>query len=215
MVAISEDDVWAVGHTLGGASLTLHWDGTTWSQVGESESETEFSDVDADVADNMWAVGYSGVVERWNGDTWDRFPSQQLSAYAVAVVSSDDVWIAGGYAPEAGMLHWDGQKLVRVEVPTPGVHSSLFSLGVVSATDIWAVGRKTVAGGGTRGLIEHWDGKHWHIRPMPRMLSSTSLSGVSAATADDVYAVGAIETGGSRRDPLTLHWDGTAWTRTV
>ena len=190
----------------------MHWDGSTWTKVGKPDPDVSYVDVDGDRSDNVWAVGQDDVVERWDGSSWQRFADQPISPHAVAVLSPDDVWIAGNKGPYlAAMLHWDGQDLVPVEVPTPGTDSSLNGLSVVSATDIWAVGR--MEQNGTRSLIEHWDGMHWHLRPTPPIPRADYLNDVSAANADDAYAVGYVRDHRFTWNSLILHWDGTAWTQ--
>jgi hypothetical protein len=54
VVALANDDVWAVGTGI------AHWDGTSWTEVpsptpGEAN---QLNDVDALAADNLWAVGF-------------------------------------------------------------------------------------------------------------------------------------------------------------
>jgi hypothetical protein len=100
----------------------VHWDGSAWTQVGGFEADTFLYDVDADRADDVWAVGH-GVIEHWDGTTWTTLPQQPVNVYSVAVVSPDDVWMAGDDGahppdrPQAAMLHWDGTHS-RVR-PTP------------------------------------------------------------------------------------------------
>lgn len=214
LVAISQDDVWAVVYDdIGGGSSKVHWDGSTWTQVGKVEPDIVLSYLDADRADDVWALSTSGVVERWDGQSWQRMFDDPRYA-SLAVVSPDDVWIAGQVHQEAAaMWHWDGQRVARADVRTPGKYSFLVGLTVVSPSVVWAVGGKTVGRRGIRPLIEQWDGRHWHQRPTPDPMHDSYLVDVGATTANEAYAIGYLEEHRFADSMLNLRWDGTAWTQ--
>lgn len=117
------------------------------------------------------------------------------------------------------VLHWkDGTWSV---VPSPNPDPSctdgnvqwggnvLSSVAVVSASDVWAVGRACQG----QSLIEHWNGSAWSVVPSPTPIpgAETYLTGVAAISSTDMWAVGytseAIGVG-----TVTEHWDGTRWT---
>jgi hypothetical protein len=111
-----------------------------------------------------------------------------------------------GGTPNPIIEHWNGE----VPQPAHGYDSTLQSLAVVSASDIWAVGGTDV----TNTLVEHWDGTAWSIVASPNSGAQNAqsfLTGAAAVGHNDVWAVGSASRFGS---PLTLteHWDGTAWT---
>jgi hypothetical protein len=93
VIALSVDDVWAVG-TAGGTGLFLHWDGNTWS-AADAPTGADPRSVDAIASDDVWAAG-SHDLYRWNGKGWsvvsalptDRAASRRM----VAVASTCDVW---------------------------------------------------------------------------------------------------------------------------
>ena len=64
LVALSSDDVWAVG-SKGGHALVIHWDGKTWSEIPAPNSSgyQGFVDVGAVARGDIWAVGWSSVDE--------------------------------------------------------------------------------------------------------------------------------------------------------
>jgi hypothetical protein len=65
----SASDVWAVGYTTGPQTLTLHWDGTTWTTVSSPNvgSASQLTSVSASPgAAIVWAAGYSGVSDSFN-----------------------------------------------------------------------------------------------------------------------------------------------------
>src|SRR5207249_1939316 len=83
VTAIAADDIWAAGYAFSNAdfvahTLTLHWDGTSWSVV-PSPDATNFGDllwgVSASSSTDVWAVGQDGdsdgaihpLTEHWNG----------------------------------------------------------------------------------------------------------------------------------------------------
>src|SRR5205823_5950268 len=86
------------------------------------------------------------------GPGWTIFPSPNQGPYgnflhAVAAVSANDIWAAGDYRNQdppiyrSEMLRWDGSNWSFFSTPNPGLEDNDFlGLGVVSSSDIWAVG---------------------------------------------------------------------------
>ena len=86
VVAISADDVWAVGYRFGSqteepiATLVLHWDGTAWSEVASPNFAgvaNQLHGVLAISANDIWAVGHAGggpLALHWNGSAWSIVP---------------------------------------------------------------------------------------------------------------------------------------------
>jgi hypothetical protein len=87
-------------------------------------------------------------------------------------------------------------------------------VGVVSATDVWAVGIDTTC---------HFDGAAWTVVPSPQPRPAFGeiayiLTDVSGLTSDDVWVSGyrVIQQGESYVDQsIVEHWDGSAWTLTT
>ncbi len=157
-------------------------------------------------------------------------PNHQYSALlSVDAVAPNDVWAVGRWSKYCGsdsiddalydtlVEHWDGTSWTVVPSPEPpdAVSSNFASVSVVSADDIWAVGRTEPDNGGynVSALTEHWDGTSWQIVPTPP-LNSSELYSVSASGPDDAWAVGYVS-----NDDFTVargliqHWDGQVWTR--
>jgi hypothetical protein len=93
VTAVGTDDAWAVGYRFVngiGRTLTMHWDGTTWSIVPSPNAGTiqDFLyGVSAAGPKDVWAVGnfYDGsaqqtLVEHWNGSEWKLIPSPNGSS---------------------------------------------------------------------------------------------------------------------------------------
>jgi len=116
---ISRDDIWAVGYHLEVFGVNqvnhpsvLHWDGKSWTagsaQVLNREPAYLFS-IGAIATDEVYAVGFYDtggpqprihtLIERWDGREWSIVPSLDPGdndyLYALAPVSSDDIWAAG------------------------------------------------------------------------------------------------------------------------
>lgn len=158
------------------------------------------------------------------GLAWRVVPSPNRSSTTnslndLAVVSSNDVWAVGVYEDSnlggrVLSLRWDGSQWNVVDAPHPGGRTAILrDIDVLSASDIWAVGR--FGGGAGSTLVEHWDGNQWSIIPSPNPGYSTSeFFGVDALSSNDVWAVGyrdIISGGYGIAQTLIEHWDGTQW----
>jgi len=202
VTAVSASDIWAVGAmTPEGATtlsvlqpLTLHYDGSAWSQVtvpvvaGESPRAL-LSSVTAAGPDNVWAAGgdgAAGLVLHWNGTTW----------------ASVGVPTASGVVRDA--IDWN-------------------SISAVTAHDIWLVGERRLSQlgkSGTQPVVAHFNGVSWTLENTPLPSGTQNrLASVAARAPDDVWAVGAVgtppdwptATPDMRILPFALHWDGTRW----
>lgn len=161
---------------------------------------------------------------------WAVTPSDNANKKAnilqsVAVVSTNNAWAVGYYYDRFGVSqtlveNWNGVKWAVVPSPNSGGqdrNNDLFSVAVVSPTDVWAVGRHyPPIGGSLHTLIEHWNGVEWAIVPSPNRqieVNSNQLTSVTVISANDIWAVGSdyARTGGSPQT-LTEHWDGERWT---
>jgi hypothetical protein len=240
---ISATDAWAVGYYVNdfgvGQTLTLHWDGTTWSIVPSPNAgdllDNLLDSVEAVSSTDVWAAGYyyndDGIAEtltlHWDGTAWSVIPSPNTAdddynyLYDLAVVSSTDVWAVGAYVrnlPYSAsyrslVLHWDGASWTRVSSPSIGSSSNvLFSVDALAADDLWAVGSFYSSAGGQRTLTQHWDGTQWTLFPSPTEgYYYTTLYSVKMVSSDDVWAVGTTSTSAGGPQTLTVHWDGTSW----
>ena len=206
VVAVSQNDVWAVGDRISGSGtpaqrlpLFEHWDGKEWKVVDGDNSVTygELSAVTAIAANNIWAVGStseisagrrSNLIEHWDGTKWQVVASPNLSI--------------------------DGEEQLGFKS-----YNGLSSIDAVSATDIWTVGRAYTIDSGhiytAPTLILHWDGSSWKTASLPVDTDSGNmpeLTKIMAITAHDAWAVGNVNNQKTRSSaPLFMHWDGTQW----
>ena len=120
--------IWAVGFSTDSnfinKTLTLHWDGNTWSIVPSPslDSDILFA-VDALASNDVWAVGRTKpggygedrtLTMHWDGSAWNIVPSPNDSSndndlFGVAAIASDDVWAVGNAGSLKTLaIHWDG-----------------------------------------------------------------------------------------------------------
>jgi hypothetical protein len=188
IVALSANDVWAVGSYNAGTSsaplaqtLVEHYDGTSWSvvsspnqlNVNNAVTSNELLAVSADSADDVWAVGTyedldssdnpiaQTLVEHYDGTSW-------------SVVSSPDD--SAGSPP----------------APTDNTLSGIVAL---SAADVWAVGSYNAGTSSApiaQTLVEHYDGTSWSVVASADASSAqdNALAQVAAVSSGDLWAVG-------------------------
>jgi hypothetical protein len=223
--ALSSSDVWAVGHAGDPSSaplqtLTLHWDGSSWSIVPSPSPGTYNGNVlhavSAVSSNDVWAVGWyqsgptgqegGALTMHWDGTSWTVVPNpSRWTLHGVAAISSNDVWAVG----EQSILHWDGASWSTVSFPLPpnNAYPVLKGIAAVSTNDIWAVGYAQWSyfyGYRYAPLTYHWDGARWSLVSNAGGLDEF-LHAVTAIAANDVWAVG--------DNGQTQHWNGVAWSR--
>ncbi len=233
VVAISLDDVWAVGVRIARGitqrTLAEHWDGTAWAVVptpNPGMSSNELQAVAASSSNDVWAVGtqVSGsvlttLVEHWDGVSWTVSPSPNPSPIqnqflAVSALSPTDVWAVGSILNADFMTlteHWDGLSWTVVPSPNPGPYPENFLDAVAQSSpgDAWAVGTNT-NNNDSNDLILHWDGTSWTQSPSPTR-SFSSLAAVASLAGDNVWAVGGDLDASFHERGRVEHWDGTQW----
>lgn len=165
------------------------------------------------------------LIEHWNGTSWSIVTSPNVGPYdnrlyAVAVVSSNDVWAVGFHDSEGvfGSFtlteHWNGTSWSAVTSPNVGTGDNQFSgVTAVGSNNVWAVGNYD-SGSGSRTLIEHWNGSEWSIVGSSNIGTGDNyLRGVAVGGgSDDVWAVGAYNNG-TEIDTLIEFWAGSgSWT---
>jgi hypothetical protein len=217
----SGNDVWAAGEYSNGQftpgqTLTLHWNGSTWSVVASPNPGTDGNRIYAIAGsgNDVWAVGiyWSGFFNprtltlHWDGSTWSVVPSPNVATvynYLNGVTGNgSDVWAVGWWynSPDdsgALILHWDGSAWSVVPDPNLGTGASVLRAASGSGNDVWAVGY--LDANPRQTLTFHWNGSMWSVVPSP---SFGELYGVAGA-GNDVWAVGNLG-----NNTLTLHWTG-------
>jgi len=160
--AISANDIWAVGYSMDQnapasqtRTLTIHWDGNTWSVVPSGFFQ-QLTSVSAVSSNDVWAVGTGTnslyiITIHWNGSNWSEVitpepANDSINLNEVDALSSNDVWAVGYYfSLDVGgdvplILHWDGTQWTQVEPDWDRTPTYLQTVAAVSATDVWATG---------------------------------------------------------------------------
>lgn len=227
VVALSSNDIWAIGYSEDFASLHLstlimHWDGAHW-KIARSPNPAGYNlpnqlfAVAAVSPDNIYAVGEMGLdnqalILNWNGNRW-RVISNQCGTglRGITALSANDVWAVG----DSTICHFDGNSWSVVPSPQPRgnyyeISYPLQDIVAISANDIWAVGSRVLDYGQYivhLSIFEHWDGSQWTLMDPPL---GQVVYGVEAVASNDVWAVG---TTGSQA--LILHWNGGSWSSVI
>ena len=193
------NNVWGVG-TKG---ELVRWDGAAWSLLrwdGTSVAPKALSDFDnparsytlrgvwGSSASNVFAVGDSGVVLRYNGTAWSRMATPTTAQL-------NDVWGSGASdvyaATSAGqLLRFNGTSWSTV----PGVQApgALWSVWGSASNNVYAVG--------DGGMMYRYNGSSWTRVRLPRRDALYSVWGTGASA---VYAAGAAGT--------LYRYNGSAW----
>jgi len=209
VVALSSQDVWAVGGAEGGIStpvvyrpVVVHWNGHALRTLRFPWKNAEFSGVAAASSGNVWAVGSINdkpLVVHWNGLRWQRVEPPVVRVKGglsdVAVIGVHDVWVVGGQRSGPLLSHWDGRRWqpvdLRVVAPRLDYLTSIASIG---PDNIWAAGstRAQNNGYGYGPVFLRWDGKRW--KKMPAFSPGYWMHGfgtveVDIASSGDVWGV--------------------------
>ena len=205
-----------------------------WRVVSSKTPGTEatFYGVSTLATGDAWAVGNytnkSGqgktLTERWDGTRFNVVSSPSVLntpniLRGVSARSASDTWAVGDTGTIQGTQtlteHWNGTRWKIVTSPSPGLYNYLNAVAVVSANNVWAVGRWDTEQGAVSTLIEHWNGSSWQVVPSPNVTSFNELYAVTVVSAKDVWAVGYFLTfrpdGAAINQTLTEHWNGSRW----
>jgi hypothetical protein len=171
--------------------------GAAWRPVA-SPVTTDLRAVWGAAADDVWAVGASGVAVHWDGRAWTSV-STGIDGTLRALWGSgaSDLWAAGWDDADAALvLHWDGRAWTRDASVTDNY--PIRGLWGASGADVWAVGGAIDAGS---DLVLHWDGQAWNRVAMNGQF--TPYVGVAGSAGDDAWLV--------TDDQSVDRWDGHAW----
>ncbi|MBZ5596797.1 MAG: hypothetical protein LAN83_00615 [Acidobacteriia bacterium] len=174
--------------------------------------------IDADSPTDVWAVGLSAL--HFDGNTWTPLAIRGtgVTLNGVTVISAADVWGAGEFQDQGGIVHpslqhFDGTRWVSVASFDPGAGLSLSAIDAISSTDVWAAGWIVdVACDCIQDFVEHWNGSKWVALSVPFLSGSHFLQGIVARSSSDIWVVGYQSLNGELDGQAeTMHWNGTAW----
>ena len=221
VVAITPDDVWAVGHydrssIPADKALIEHWDGTLWNVVPAPVFLGPISDLMSIAATPkggpLWAVGSQTFGHRtislmceFVGGVWRVVPSPNHGPYdnvlrGVAAVSLRDVWAVGSADHNgtsfAVTMHWDGLDIDLERVPRIlTTHYTLEAIATDSLRRVFAVG-EYFSGHTIVSAILEWRSNQWQIDRLSRIgFTHNQLLGVASSTKSPPVAVGIIFSG--------------------
>ena len=177
-----------------------------WQRV-KVPAANSISGVAAAASDDVWAVGQSTsrqpFAAHWAGKKWAAVATPSLSSGglfdAVAAVPGGGAWAVGSqFTDDGGSLtlaeRWNGSTWEVI--PTPNVYgqegdfNELVDVGVVSGTDIWAVGVADRTGAREKSILVHWSGSSWTLSPPKGKV--TALSALSMLSSTYGVAVGQV-----------------------
>jgi hypothetical protein len=149
---------------------------------------------------DVFVVGGSGTIVRWNGVSW--LPMASGTTRSLLAVWGTSATSAFSVGSGGTILRWDGTLWAPM---TSGTTEDLYGVWGTSPTNAYAVGN-----GGT---ILRWDGASWTsviswppgVRP--------ALFGVQGTAPGRAYAVGmkTYDAGSGTARGTILRWDGSTW----
>jgi tRNA A-37 threonylcarbamoyl transferase component Bud32 len=166
--------------------------GLVWAEIASGTNQN-LQDVWGAGLNNLWAIGKSGTVLRWNGAQWKDSGANINKEYYLNAIwgsAADDIWVVG---KSGVILHWNG--ISWTEVPS-GSSQGLKKIWGTGKNDVWIVAES--------GVILHWNGNDWNPTPSG---TETELRGVWGSSPKDIWAVG----GSDASEGFILHYDGTKW----
>ncbi|MDZ7832989.1 MAG: hypothetical protein U5L07_14675 [Desulfobacterales bacterium] len=199
------------------ASYIAHWDGTTWSPLGD-EWDHGSQHVRALLADGSGGVYVGGTfsiangapadyIAHWDGSTWSALgDGVDWRVYALAPDGSGGLYAGGRYGTNY-IAHWDPDTATW-SVLGDGVNDTVEALLADGSGGVYAGGYFDTAGGAPANAIAHWDGSAWSIFG----------GGVGSSVFDlapdgngGIYAGGWFTTAGGAPANHIAHRDGSAW----
>ncbi|MBK8039613.1 MAG: choice-of-anchor D domain-containing protein [Verrucomicrobiaceae bacterium] len=169
-----------------GSLLQAEAQNLTWTNqfTGNSHDLREVWGTDAS---NVWAVGTSGTILRYNGTSWTAvLAATEANLSGVWGTSATNVWAVG----DGGTIQrFDGAGWTLVASDTT---ADLKAVWGADASNVWAVG--------LNGAMVKFDGTSWQAQTSN---TSQHLFSVSGTSASNVWAVGGVGT--------IRRYDGTSW----
>ena len=200
VAAVSSRDVWAVGQYVDFSTfraITLRWNGTAWRAIPNA-CGTGLVGVTALAANDVWAVG-GGTICHWDGTRWTAQRAPTIPGRSVNLQDIDGaagaLWAVGIETGSCGEGVCGGGVILR-RSGTGWVRESsgyaLYGITVVTASDVWAVGRWAYG-----PLLLHRNSSGWQPAATPDTPGIGRLWGVAASSPTSLWAVGDQLTSGT------------------
>ena len=219
-------------------TLIERWDGHSWG-VTKSANTKYGKDKLASVSctsssfcmavgwDSEFEVGFTNVIEEWNGSTWtmiDRQPRVFAKLEGVQCFSPTRC-VAVGYdekamnVPQTLVEQWNGLRWSVIpsanEASGNVMFNDLHGLSCVNSSRCLAVGSFEELNNDQRTEVEHNIGGQWSLVRSPDPgASADAFFAVSCPVAQLCFAVGdlaPVAHSGHGYRPLIERWNGTTW----
>jgi len=135
--AFGNGETWALGNDIneyGNLMLNL---GSGWTK--KIISYNWLTKIDGTDNNNLWAIGKEGSLFHLYSGRIDAIETGSIADLrGVCVLSSSDVWAAGGVGQDQGeLLHYDGETCARILLPST---EYLWSVSSYDGSVVWVVG---------------------------------------------------------------------------
>jgi len=178
-------------YAVGAGGLLLHYDGSTWSKVGNLVAEDLLALEQLGAGGAVFAVGAGGTVVSDVSGIWEKTITP-TTADLLDVWGADpqNLWAVGNLGV---IIRWNGTKWVTATSPT---ELNLHGIWGRSADEIYAVGEA--------GVLLRYEDETWTI---VRSNTSVNLRSVWGMDDQTVFAVGAMAT--------IMRYNGVNWSQQV
>jgi hypothetical protein len=223
------DDIWAVGTVGGGATVAVHFDGTTWTNVPTPNPGTHGNSlygIEVFSPDDAWATGYSNpggrwqtLSEHWNGKMWKVVPSPSIGGNDNFVFASASIlderrfWMVGDTYDYANSTYssqaeyWNGSTWTMVPSPDLGLDTYIYGAAAGGTSNIWAFGQ-WYDGSTYAPYAMNWNGSTWASQPGIAVgpTGSKFLGGSNIPGTSDKWAVGTQTTSYGTPHLTLIEW---------
>lgn len=198
-------------------------------QAARVASGQNLNDIWGIAANDIFAVGTFGAIQRWNGATWAPMTSgTSETLHGVWGTSGSNMYAVGA---NGTILRWNGSNwLPETSGTTEGLNevwgsaandvfvvgdngtilhsagsgswSPMTSVGTLNINAVWGTGPSNVYAAGTGGLIQRWNGVTWSEDNFNNYFG-TQIFGLWGSGPNDIFTVGSFGT--------IAHWNGSSW----
>ncbi len=219
-------------------TLIERWDGYSWAimkSVDTKYGKDKLASVSCPSAkfcmavgwDNVFEVGFTNVIEEWNGLTWrlvDRQPSTFAKLEGVQCFTAARC-VAVGYTEKASSVPrtlvetWNGSVWSVVpsanETNPDVMFNDLHGISCVTTSNCVSVGSAETLNNDERAEVEEGNANKWNLVPSLDLGgANVSFAAVTCPRIRLCFAVGRYATGGPSNTSdhaLVEAWNGTTW----
>jgi len=186
------------------------YDGTSWTEVNDRNTATEFagtfgSQTSAISATGQYPSGDIANVESWNGSSWSEIADVNQARIAMGKATSiagnsAGLLFGGGPGGKNETESWNGTSWTELNNLNTGRR---YISGFGLSTSALGMGGETATAGSVN-LVESWNGTSW------TEVAEVNTGRQGGSASGDTNTLGIYFGGGSR--VITEAWNGTAWT---